>query len=413
VGVVSPLGLNAEATWEAALKGQSGAAPIAAFDPGEYGIKTTIAAEVHGFVPTDFLDAKEAKRLDRFTQLAAVAADEALENASLTLDDGNAEQVGVIIATGIGGIYTIAEQYETLKTSGSRRVNPFTIPMLMSNAASGIVSIRSGAQGPCFSVASACASSTDSVGIALDTIRSGRARAMIAGGTDGAIHPLVVSGFEQARALCSDSNDHPARASRPFDKTRSGFVIGEGAAILILEEESFARERGAPILCELAGYSSQADSYHITAPAPDARGAVRAIERALADANASAQDVVYVNAHGTSTQLNDAMETKALRTAFGSHADNIAVSSTKSMTGHLGGAAGALEAFFSAYTVANRVAPPTINYHEPDPDCDLDYIPHEARPIDAGVVLSNSFGFGGHSSCLAFRPVEGESDGVI
>ncbi len=405
LGMVCPVGLTRDQSWESVVEGRSGIRRIKAFVPQEYGLRTQIAGEAWGFDPANYLEPKEAKRLDRFSQLAVVAADEAVKQANLTIGPTQAAHVGTLIATAIGGIHTIGTQWEVLARSGSRRVNPYTIPMLMTNAASGVVSIRTGAKGPCFSISSACASSTDAIGVALDLIRSGRAKAMIVGGVDAGVHPLVVSGFEQARALCTDSNDNPSHGSRPFDRTRSGFVIGEGAAVLVIEDESFARARGAQPLCELAGYGSAADAYHITAPDPEARGAVAAMTGAVSDAGADMTDVVYVNAHGTSTQLNDRSESMGIRTAFGAHADSLCVSSTKSMTGHLGGAAGALEAAFSVLAAVHRMAPPTINYQEPDPECDLDYVPNGARSFSSGIVLSNSFGFGGHSSSLSFRPL--------
>ena len=403
LGAVSPLGLSATESWEAAIAGRSGIGPVTRFDPDQYGIKTRIAGEVKGFEPARYMDPKDAKRMDRFSQLAIAAAVEAMADSGLVIDETNSYDVGTIIATGIGGVTTLVNEADVLRERGSRRVNPFTVPMLMSNAAAGVISIRFGSQGPCMSVASACASSTDALGIALDMIRIGRVRAVIAGGVDAAIYPIALSGFEQAHALCTTSNDAPERASRPFDLNRSGFVLAEGAGVLVLEDEESARARGARIICELAGYGSTADSWHITAPAEDGHGAIRAVEIALADGGIEKQDVAYINAHGTSTQLNDRIESFAIRSVFGSHADSIPVSSTKSMTGHLGGAAGALEAVFCALAVRDGQAPPTINYETPDPACDLDYVPGAARRIRQGAVLSNSFGFGGHCACLAFR----------
>ena len=403
LGAMSPLGLGAKENWDAAVAGRSGIGPITCFDPEPLGIKTRIAGEVKGFDPANYMDPKDAKRMDRFSQLALAAAVEAMEQSGLTIDEKNCWDVGTIIATGIGGVSTLVGQSQVLEKSGSRRVNPFTVPMLMSNAASGVISIRFGSQGPCMSVSSACASSTDAIGIALDLIRAGRVRAVIAGGVDAAVYPISISGFEQAHALCSTSNDAPEKASRPFDLNRSGFVLSEGGAVLILEDEEHARERGATVICELVGYGSTADSYHITAPAEDGHGAIRAVEIALANGGIAKDEVAYINAHGTSTQLNDKIESLAIRSVFGSRADAIPVSSTKSMTGHLGGAAGALEAFFCAMAASHRVAPPTINYETPDPECDLDYVPNTARSIGPGAILSNSFGFGGHCACLAFR----------
>ena len=404
LGAVSPLGLTVSANWDAAVSGRSGIGPITCFDPEPYGLKTRIAGEVKGFDPARYMDPKETKRMDRFSQLALAAAVEAMAHSGLEIGEANSYRVGTIIASGVGGVTTLVDQAEVLRTSGSRRVNPFTIPMLMSNAAAGVTSIRFGSRGPCMSVASACASSTDALGVALDMIRSGRVDAVIAGGVDAAVYPISIAGFEQAHALCTTSNDAPERASRPFDLNRSGFVLGEGAAVLVLETEEHARARGATVICELAGYGATADSFHITAPAEDGHGAIRAMEIAMEDAGIARADVAYINAHGTSTQLNDKIESLAIRTVFGDAARSVPVSSTKSMTGHLGGAAGALEAVFASLAVHHRLAPPTINYDTPDPACDLDYIPWKARPIKAGAALSNSFGFGGHCACLAFRP---------
>lgn len=404
LGTVCPVGLNTAQSWENILSGRSGIGPITAFDPDEFGTKTRIAGEVKDFDPREFMEGKEAKRMDRFTQFAVVAAAEALEHSGLDLSGENATRVGTIIASGVGGIITLLDQEQVLRKSGARRVNPFTVPMLMSNAAAGAVSIRFGSRGPSFSVASACASTTDGVGVALDLIRSGRSRAMIAGGVEAPIHPISVAAFEQAHALSRTHNDTPALASKPFDLNRDGFVLSEGGAILILEDADYARARGAEIICELIGYGSASDSYHITAPAPDAHGAVQAMTIAMEDAEIDPGAVAYINAHGTSTELNDKMEALAIHTVFGERARSLPVSSTKSMTGHLGGAAGSIEAVFGALAAQTGHLPPTINYETPDPDCDLDVVPNKMRRIDPGVVLSNSFGFGGHCATLAFRP---------
>ncbi|WP_455382717.1 beta-ketoacyl-[acyl-carrier-protein] synthase family protein, partial [Salinispira pacifica] len=311
-----------------------------------------------------------------------------------------------VVATGVGGVLTLVEQTQVLLEKGARRINPYTVPMLMPNAASGVISIHFGALGPSYATVSACASSTDAVGSALDLIRSGRARVAIAGGSEAPILPICIAGFDQAHALCSDSNDRPEKASRPFDATRSGFVLAEGAGILVLEEEEFARSRGARVLAELAGWGSASDGYHITAPEPEGGGGTRAVKAAMANGEVEEDEVVYINAHGTSTQLNDKVETLIIKKVFGDRAYRIPVSSTKSMTGHLGGAAGGVEAVVCVKTIETGLAPPTINRENADPECDLDYVPDTAREIGKGVVLSNSFGFGGHSACLAFRPYD-------
>lgn len=401
---MSPLGLNTDDTWAALLAGRSGAGRIQAFDPEEYQLKTHIACELDGFDPSDYMDRREARRIDRFSQMAFVAAAEAVERSGLKIDDANRHEVGTLVASAIGGIISLAAQVRVLGERGARRVDPFTIPKLMPNAASGFVSLKLGASGPCLTTVSACASGADALGSALEMIRSGRATAMIAGGSEAAIEPVAVAGFEQAHALCTDSNDQPQKALRPFDSTRSGFVMGEGAAVLILEEEEHAISRGAPILAEFAGWGAAADAYHMTAPDPDGRGGTRAMSGALEHADLGYDEVVYINAHGTSTPLNDAVETRIIKSVFGERAGRIPVSSTKSMIGHLGGAAGALEAAVCVKTIETGIAPPTINYEHPDPECDLDYIANKAREVGQGVALSNSFGFGGHSSCLAFAP---------
>ncbi len=403
LGIISPVGNTVAETWRNILAGKSGIARIQAFDPDEWGVGSKIAGEVKGFNPEERLDKKEARRLDRFSQLALVAAMEAVAQSGLKLEGDLRYQVGTIIATGVGGIATIVEQTYTLIERGARRVSPFTVPMLMPNAAAGIVSIRLGCWGPSFATASACASSADALGVALDMIRSGRAKAVVTGGSDATILPICVASFDQAQALSTHFNSEPEKASRPFDRDRDGFVLSEGAAILVIEDEAFAKARGARILGELAGYGAGADGYHITAPEPEGRGATKAMVDALRDSGAQTTDVTYINAHGTSTQLNDKVETLAIKKVFGEGALKVPVSSTKSMTGHLSGAAGAIEAIICTKVVETGWAPPTINYDTPDPECDLDYIPWKARQIPSGVVLSNSFGFGGHSSCLAFR----------
>ena len=407
IGTVNPVGLTTQETWTNLIAGRSGIGRIQAFDPAEWQLKTHIAGELKNFDPETVLDRKEAKRLDRFSQIAIVAADEAMRQSGLVAEGGLRHDLGVVIASGVGGIISLVDQAYSLKEKGGRRVDPFVVPKMMSNAAAGLISMRFGAMGPSFATVSACASGTDAIGTALDMIRSGRVKAVIAGGSEAAVLPICVAGFEQAHALCIDSNDDPERASRPFDATRSGFVLGEGAGILVLENEESARERGATILAELAGWGAAADSYHITAPEPSGRGGTQAIRVALSNGAVVPDDVVYINAHGTSTQLNDKVETVAIKEVFGPRAYRIPVSSTKSMTGHLGGAAGALEAVVCIKVIETGIVPPTINYFNSDPECDLDYVPGTSRNIGRGAVLSNSFGFGGHSSCLAFKPYGG------
>ena len=406
MGTVNPVGLNVEETWKNLLEGRSGIARIQAFDPDEWNLQTKIAGEVKGFDPESWMDRKEARRLDRFSQFALAAAKEAIAQSGLHLEGDTRYQVGTIIASGVGGLTTVVEQSYVIRDRGARRVSPFTIPMLMPNAAASVVSIHLNCWGPSFAIASACASSADSLGIALDMIREGRVKAMIAGGSEATIVPICVASFEQAQALTTSHNDEPEKASRPFDLNRDGFVLSEGAAVLVLEDEEFARARDARILAEFAGYGAGADGFHITAPEPEGRGAIKAMCDALQNAGADKADVTYINAHGTSTPLNDRVETLAIHRVFGEAAARLPVSSTKSMTGHLAGAAGALEAIASIKAVETGWAPPTINYDTPDPECDLDCIPWKAREIKKGLVLSNSFGFGGHSSCLAFRRYE-------
>jgi 3-oxoacyl-[acyl-carrier-protein] synthase II len=403
VGAVNPVGLNIDETWRNLLDGKSGISRIQTFDPDEWGLQSKIAGEVKGFDPEQSMDRKEARRLDRFSQLALAASLEAVTQAGLKPEGDTRYQVGSIIASGAGGLTTILEQDVTLRERGFRRVSPFSVPMFMANAAAGSVSIKLGCWGPSIATASACASSADALGVAMDMIRSGRAKAMIAGGSEAAIIPICVASFDRAQALSTGFNDEPERASRPFDQDRDGFVISEGAAILVLENEDFAKARGAPILVELAGYGAAADGYHITAPEPEGRGAIRAMRDAIEDSEADKSDVSYINAHGTSTPLNDKVESLAVTKLFGDEAAGIPMSSTKSMTGHLAGAAGGLEAAICVKVVETGYAPPTINYDTPDPECNLDYIPWKARKVKPGLVLSNSFGFGGHSSCLAFR----------
>ncbi len=403
MGTVNPIGSSVKESWSSLMEGKSGIDRISAFDPKEYQLKTEIAGEVTEFDPERWMDRKEARRMDRFSQLALAAAVEAMGQADLALSDDQRYGVGCIVGSGVGGISTIVEQSFNLRDKGIRRVSPFTVPMLMPNAASGVVSMHLGLWGPTFSTASACASSTDAIGVAFEAVRKGRVKAMLAGGSEAVIIPICVASFEQAQALTSSHNHEPQKASRPFDRDRDGFVLSEGAAMLVLEDEAHARARGANILGEIAGYGAAADAYHITAPEPSGRGATEAMRAALKDAEVGISEVAYINAHGTSTQLNDKVETLAIHKVFGEVARSIPVSSTKSTTGHLAGAAGALEAIISIKVIQTGWAPPTMNYDNPDPECDLDYIPGTPRELRPGLVISNSFGFGGHSSCLAFR----------
>ena len=400
IGVVSPLGLDLETFWSNLVAGKSGVDKITHFDPTGYA--TRIAAQVRDFDPTKWMDRKDAKRNDRFVQLGVGAAAMAVEHARLDVQANNPERVGVIIGSGIGGIQTFEEQHTNLIQKGPDRVSPFFIPMMISNMASGQISIHTGAKGPNFTTVSACTSSANAIGEALRTLQHDDADIVITGGTEATITPMAIAGFSSMKAM-STRNDEPTRASRPFDAERDGFVMGEGAVMLVLEKAEVAAKRGAPVLCELAGYGASGDAYHITSPVPDGDGAVRAMRQALQDAGMRPEDVTYVNAHGTSTPYNDRTETVAVRRLFGDHAQNVMLASTKSMTGHLLGAAGALEAAICALVITRGVVPPTINYENPDPECDLDCVPNQARTVRVTAALSNSMGFGGHNGTLAFR----------
>jgi len=397
LGCVSPVGNNVQDTWQALLAGKSGAAPITAFDASAH--KTRFAAEVKGFDPVALFGAKDARKMDRFTQLATAASLEAIGQANLKIDETNRDRVGILIGTGIGGIGTLVEQYETLRARGPERVSPFLIPMMISDGAAGNIAIRIGARGPNMSLATACASGTNSLGEAAEMIRRGSADAMIAGASEAAIIAIAMAGMNVMTAL-STRNGDPQKASRPFDKNRDGFLMGEGAGILILESLEYAQARGAKILCEFTGYGTTDDAHHISAPSEDGAGAANSMRLAIESAGFSLLDIDYINAHGTSTYLNDKSETSAIKTVFGEQAYKIPVSSTKSMTGHLLGASGALEAVISAMAIVDNRLPPTINYETPDPACDLDYIPNEARKAEPRHVMSNSFGFGGHNATL-------------
>jgi 3-oxoacyl-[acyl-carrier-protein] synthase II len=400
VGLVSSLGIGTEENWRALLEGRSGIRSISRFDTGAFATK--IAGEVRGFDPLRFIEKKDVKKMDVFIQYAIAASQFAVDDARLTFSSEEAERVGVFIASGIGGFSTIEREHRALLEGGPRRISPFFIPAAIINLAAGQVSIRFGAKGPNSATCTACSASAHAVGDAAEIIRRGDADVMLAGGAEAAITPMGVGGFGAMRAL-STRNDAPERASRPFDKDRDGFVIGEGAGVLILEEYGRAVRRDAPIYCELVGYGMTSDAFHMTAQPEDADGAVRVMRIALARGGASPSDVHYVNAHGTSTPINDPTETLAIKRCFGDHASRLAVSSTKSMHGHLLGAAGGLEAGIVALAIRHQTAPPTINLDAPDPACDLDYVPMCARPMRIDYALSNSFGFGGTNAALLFK----------
>ena len=397
LGCVSPVGNNVKDTWQALLAGTSGAAPIAAFDASAH--KTKFAAEVKGFDAAALFGTRDARKMDRFAQLATAATMEALEQSGLKIDEGNRDRVGVLIGTGIGGIITLLEQYDVLKERGPERVSPFLIPMMISDSAAGNLAIRIGARGPNMSLATACASGTNALGEAAEMIRRGAADVMVAGASEAAIAAVSMAGMNVMTAL-STRNDDPKRASRPFDKDRDGFLMGEGAGVLILESYEHAKARGANILCEFRGYGTTDDAHHISAPAENGAGAAISMQLALQNALLVPTNIQYINAHGTSTQLNDKSETAAIKTVFGEHAYKLAVSSTKSMTGHLLGASGAVEAVICALVLRDNILPPTINYETPDPVCDLDYVPNHPRNAAPDHVMSNSFGFGGHNATL-------------
>ena len=400
IGLVSSLGIGTHATWDGLLAGTSGVGRVTHFDVS--GFAAQIAAEVRGFNPLDYVDKKDVKKMDVFIQFAIAASQFAVEDSGLSITSANAPQVGVFIGSGIGGFATIEREHRALLEGGPRRISPFFIPASIINLASGQVSIRFGAKGPNLATCTACSASAHALGESFEIIKRGDADAMIAGGSEAAITPMSVGGFASLRAL-STRNDEPARASRPFDRDRDGFIIGEGAGVLILEELEHARARGARIYAEMVGYGVSADAYHITAPSEDGDGAVRAMAMALRKAGVQPSAVDYINAHGTSTPYNDRLETMAIKRCFGEHARRVAISSTKSMTGHLLGGAGGLEAGISALAVYHQVAPPTINLDHPDPDCDLDYVPHVKRQMPITHALSNSFGFGGTNAALLFR----------
>ena len=400
LGAITPIGNTLADYWDGLMRGQNGIAPITLFDASRHGCR--IAGEVKGFDPHDYLERKEAKRMDRFAQLAVAASKQALADAQFTINDLNAEQVGVMIGTGIGGLKVLEDQQEINLTKGPDRCSPFMIPMMIANMAAGLTAIHTGAKGPNSCAVTACAAGSNAIGDAFRLVQRGYAQAMICGGTEAAVTPLSVAGFVACKAM-SSRNDDPAHASRPFDKNRDGFVLGEGAGILILEELEHALSRGAKIYAEIVGYGMTCDAYHITSPVPGGEGAARAIQLALKDGGLVPEQVSYINAHGTSTPVNDPTETAAMKKALGQHAYKIAVSSTKSMTGHLLGGSGGIEGVAAVMSIAHNKVPPTINLENPDPDCDLDYVPHHSREMLVEVALSNSFGFGGHNVTLAFR----------
>ncbi|MFC2014668.1 beta-ketoacyl-ACP synthase II [Chloroflexota bacterium] len=400
IGCVSPLGLDTDTTWENLIAGKSGIDYISQFDAGE--LETRIAGEVKGFEPNDYIGRKEARRMDRFAQLSVTASLQAVERSGLQINSENEDQIGIIVGSGIGGLTTLFHQTKVLIESGPSKVSPLLVPMMISDMAAAQVSITLGIKGVNLCTTSACSSSADAIGVAYELIRRGDAQAVLSGGSEAIINPIGVASFGALKAL-STRNDSPQEASRPFDSDRDGFVIGEGACILILESMVHAQERGANILAEIIAYGASGDAFHITQPDQDGDGAARAMQLALDKAGVSPADIDYINAHGTSTQLNDKIETMAIKKIFGEHAYRIPISSTKSMTGHLIGAAGAIEAGVCTMAIQNGIIPPTINLTNPSPDCDLDYVPNEARKVDVTTAVSNSFGFGGHNSVLIFR----------
>jgi 3-oxoacyl-[acyl-carrier-protein] synthase II len=403
VGLVSPVGIGTEANWNALCAGQNGIGPITRFDAAQFSAR--IAGEVKGFEPLKFVEKKDVKKMDVFIQFAIAASQFAMDDAALSVTEDISTRVGVFIASGIGGFSTIEREHKALLEGGPRRISPFFIPASIINLAAGQVSIRFSAKGPNSATCTACSASAHAIGDAFEIIRRNDADVMIAGGSEAAITPMGVGGFAAMRAL-STRNDDPAHASRPFDMDRDGFIMGEGAGVVILEELEFAKERGAPIYAELVGYGMSADAFHITAPSEDGDGGMRVMEKAICQAGIRPDQVDYINAHGTSTPYNDKLETLAIKRLFGDHARKLAISSTKSMTGHLLGAAGGLEAGISALVIKHQIIPPTINYETPDPECDLDYVPNTKRSAKITYALSNSFGFGGTNGALLFKKYE-------
>ena len=400
LGAVTPIGNDIPSFWEGLLAGRSGVGPITLFDPSN--LEVQIAAEVKDFDPVALFDQRKARRNARFTLFALEAARQAIIDAKLQPEQGDKREIGVLIGTAIGGIVVMLENFQVLQKHGPRRVSPFMVPMMMPNAASAAIAIAYGLHGPNLSVASACATGSHAIGEAVEIIRRGQAEVMLSGGSEAVLCPLSLAGIKNMGAL-STRNEEPERASRPFDADRDGFVMGEGGAVLILENLEHAFARGARIYCEIIGYGSTSDAFHITAPDDTGKGAAWAMEQALSNAGLAPEEVDYINAHGTSTPLNDRTETLAIRAVFGPHAERLAVSSTKSMIGHLLGAAGAVEAVACVKSLETGWVHPTVNYEIPDPECDLDYVPNQARQLNPRVILSNSFGFGGHNSCVIFR----------
>ncbi|MGQ9652713.1 MAG: beta-ketoacyl-ACP synthase II [Thermodesulfobacteriota bacterium] len=404
MGALSPLGIGVKASWEACTEGRSGIRRITKFDPAAY--KTQIAGEVDQFDPAAYLDPKEMRRYDPFCQYALVASQMAMEDSGLQVTERLQDRAGVIVGTGFGGLETFERNYRLFLESGPRKISPFFIPMMIANMASGLVAVRFGIRGPNSCTVTACAASSHAIGDAFKVIQRGQADVMLAGGTEASLTGLTLGGFDVMKAT-STRNNEPQRASRPFDRDRDGFVPAEGAAMLVLEELGHARSRGARIYAEIMGYGLSNDAHHYTAPDPEGRGAALCMKMALEDAGVAPEDVEYINAHGTSTPLNDAVETLAIKSVFGEQAYRVPISSTKSMTGHLLGAAGALELIFTCLTICEGVIPPTINYETPDPECDLDYVPNQARTARVRTAMSNSFGFGGTNACLVVRAYDG------
>ena len=404
MGLITPLGNDLATTWEGLVQGKSGVSEITGFDTSKH--RVHFGAEIKNFDPSQYMDRKEARRNDPYEQLAIVASKQALQQAGLTINDENADDIGVYIGSCIGGLNTLHDQFRVLHDKGPDRISPFFINMMIVDGAPGIVSILTGARGPNWAAVSACATSGNTIGEAWETIRRGDAKAMIAGGSEKAITPIALAAFDNMHAL-SRRNDDPQGASRPFDETRNGFVMGEAGAIIILEDLELAKERGATILAEMVGYASTGDAHHLTEPAPGGAGLARAMRRALQKANLQPDQIDYINAHGTSTPFNDAAETAAIKSVFGEHAYHMAISGTKSMLGHTLGAAGAVGAIVAIQTIRTDIITPTINLHQPDPECDLDYVPNEARHATVNIAMSNSAGFGGHNTSLIFKRYEG------
>ena len=397
---MTPIGLDRDSTWKSITTGKSGIKKISSFDTENF--QTKIAAEITDFSPDEILGRKFASRLDRFAQFACVTAKEAIKDSGIYLDAVDLERFAVLIGSGIGGIKTLSDQFNVLSEKGPSRISPFLVPMMLSDMASGQVSMMLGTKGPNFSTVSACASAADSIGQGLHMIRRGEADIVLAGGSEAAICPIGIAGFNSARAL-STNNDNPEEASRPFDAKRDGFVLGEGAGLIVLEDEEHALKRGATIICELSGYGATSAAHHVTQPHPEGEGASKAMDIAISDAGIEKEKVAYINAHGTSTQLNDKFETIAIKKSFGDHAKKLKISSTKSMTGHLLGAAGGIEAAFTCLAINEKVVPPTINLLNPDPECDLDYVANHALKGNVPAAISNSLGFGGHNASLLFQ----------